>query len=196
MTCFALLIFVAAPAHASERLTVHELHNFVNDKNHAMNNANLNVARAFLARTTSENAIFDQRINTYQHNYGYMNHVYYGHPAMSPYYRYPYNPYFKRTSTRSVGKWQQISLLEHKKMNIPGYRAVLNIENTVINPYATSAVIDIDMKEFGTAYNPASPTLASRVLHANSKCKAYVSKLNGNLILNRMDCNTNSNIAM
>ncbi|MCB9991925.1 MAG: hypothetical protein H6867_11265 [Rhodospirillales bacterium] len=196
LMCLGLLVMAAAPASATEhRITVTEIHNFVQKTAHAMNDPNRHTARSTLNTALAENASFSNKVSVYNPA-GLWHQAWYGHPAAyGAYYRYPTNPYYNPTSLSSLRKWDQINLLENKKRAIPGYEATMDITGTTINPYGTSAVVDLDMKEYSLAYTPYHPTLAGRVLHANSKCKMYLSKVNArDLMMTRMDCNTNTNL--
>ncbi len=196
MMC-ALMVMVMPQAQAMEnRIHVGDLYNFVSDKNSAVNNPLISVSRNFLNRTTAENAIFENRVAL--HGAAHQWHrVYHAHPSHWAYYRYPWSPYYNPVSMRSMSKWDQINMLENKKRNIPGYQARIDITNTVINPYGTTAIVDVDLKEYSLAYTPYSPALTTRVLHANSKCKMYLSRMGTNeLVMTRMDCNTNTNLPM
>ncbi len=192
LTIFALLVTAVAPATAAERISVSDIYNFVENTNHAINNPNRHVARNHLARTTADNAIFVNHVavlpspGTWQAAWA---------SAYSNYSRYPLNPYYTRTSTGSFSKWQTIDQLEVKKRTIPGYQAQFDVTQTEINAYGTLATVDVDLKEYSLAYTPYNPTLTTKVMHANSKCKLYLSKAgNSDIVLSRMDCNTNTNL--
>lgn len=193
MAVAGLGLAMSAPAHAEKRISIHELHNFVDNTEEALNAQHLGATRSYFQRTTAENATFSHQVSQFQ-PYG-MQPVWYNHPQYGQYYRYPMAGQYAKVSSRDIGKWEEISMIERKKRSIPGYKAQLDITDTVINPYGTAAVIDIDLKEYSLAYNPYHPTLTSNVLHSNSRCKLYVSKIDdNNLFLNRMDCNTNTNL--
>lgn len=198
---FALVVMAAVqPAQAMEnRISVTDIHNFINNTNSALNNPNLHVARNFLNRTTAENAVFENTVSVYDNYaanpYDPYHRVWYNNPAYGYYYRYPLNQYYAPTSMHSLKKWDMINQIENKKRMIPGYQAKLDITDTVISPYGGTAVVDIDLKEYSTAYNPYMPGLTQSVLNANSKCKMYLSKKGDNdMLLTRMDCNTNTNL--
>jgi len=197
LTVFALMVMVVPSAQATEnRITVTDIHNFVNNANSAVNNPNMHVARNFLNRTTAENAIFENRIAVMNGVNPY-HRVWYNNPAYAYgyYYRYPMNPYYAPTSARSLTKWDHINMVENKKRMIPGYQARMDITNTVVSPYGDSAVVDVDLKEYSLAYSPYTPTLTQQMLNANSKCKLYISKMgHHDMVLSRMDCNTNTNL--
>ena len=193
MAVAGLGLAMTSPAHAEQRISIHELHNFVNKTENALNARNVGATRDYLQRVTSENATFTHNISRY-HAYG-MQPVWYGDPLYGQYYRYPLAGAYQQVSTRDVGKWEEIAMVERKQRSIPGYRAALDVTDSVINPYGTAAVVDIDFKEYSLAYNPYHPTLTSSIMHSNSRCKMYVSKTDdNNLFLNRMDCNTNTNL--
>lgn len=195
-TFFALLVMVMPSAHATEnRIMVTDIHNFVNNANSALNNPNLHVTRNFLNRTTAENAVFENRIAVYTPGADPWHRVWYNNPAYGHYYRYPQNPYYNPTSMRNLTKWDHINTVENKKRMIPGYQARMEVTNTVISPYGGTAIVDVDMKEYSLAYTPYHPNLTQQVLNANSKCKLYLSKMgNHDIVLSRMDCNTNTNL--
>lgn len=203
LTALALLMMAAPAAQASEnRITVSDLYNFVSNTNSAINNPNLHVSRDFLNRITADNAVFDTTVAQYNYGYNYnyadpWHRVWYANPAYGYYYRYPYARYYGYgpTSMRSMTKWDHINTLENKKRMIPGYKAQMEITNTLISPYAGTAVVDVDLKEYSLAYSPYTPALTQHVLNANSKCKLYLSKRSiGDIMLSRMDCNTNTSL--
>ncbi len=195
LTFLALLVMAVPSAQATEdRIMVTDIHNFVAHANSAINNPNMNVGRNFLNRTTAENAIFENRVAVYTPADPW-HRVWYNNPAYGYNYRYPLNPYYNPTSMRNLGKWNHINMLESKKRMIPGYRAEMEITNTVISPYGGTAIVDVDMREWSLAYTPYHPTLSQQVLNANSKCKLYLSKMGDHdVVLSRMDCNTNTNL--
>ncbi len=192
---FALFILVIPSAQATEnRMLVTDIHQFINSANSAINNPNLHVGRNFLNRTTANNAVFQNKVSVY-HQANPWNRVRYNNPAAyGAYYRYPSNPYYSPTSARSLKKWDHVNLLESKKRMIPGYQAHMEITGTTINPYGQSAVVDLDMKEYSMSYTPYHPSLTQKMMHANSKCKMYLSKQGEDLLMTRMDCNTNTNL--
>lgn len=192
LTIFALLVTAVAPATAAERISVSDIHNFVENTNHAINNPNRHAARNYLASTTADNAIFVNHIAVLPQP-GTWQAAWAG--TYSGYSRYPLNPYYTQTSTGNFSKWQTIDQLESKKRTIPGYQAQLDVTETKINAYGTAATVDVDLKEYSLAYTPYNPTLTTKVMHANSKCKLYLSKAgNSDIVLSRMDCNTNTNL--
>lgn len=195
----AATIAFAAPqtANASEnRISVHEVHALVDNINKNMNNRNLSVGRDFLNRLISENASFDNNMNIYSPQWQ-AQPVWYGQYANPYYYRYPYATAYKsHVSTKTLSKWEEIGQFENKKRLIPGYQSQMAVTDINMNSYARSAVIDVDMKEYSTGYNPYDSRLTGKILHANSKCKLYVTKSGQDLTLTRMDCNTNTSLPL
>ena len=190
-----LIAMAIAPAGATEhRMTVTEIHNFVQKTARAINNPDRNVARNTLNMAMAENAAFINRISTYNPE-GLRQQAWYGAPAGRASYRYPVTPYYSPTSLDTLGKWDTINLLENKRRIIPGYEAAMDVTGTNISAYGMNAVVDLEMKEYSLAYSPYNPTLTDKVLHANSKCKMYLSKVNSDtLVMTRMDCNTNTTL--
>lgn len=194
---FALFAMTTSQAQATEnRILVTDIHQFINSANSAINSPNLHVGRNFINRTTTENAIFKNKVSIYNQTVNPWNRVWYNSPATAygVYYRYPHNPYYNPTSMNSLRKWDHINQLENKKRMIPGYQSHMEITGTTVNPYGQSAVIDVDMKEYSMSYTPYYPSLSTQIQHASSKCKMYLSKMGSDLLLTRMDCNTNSSL--
>jgi hypothetical protein len=82
-----------------------------------------------------------------------------------------------------------------KKQRIPGYRTELKITDTTISPYGSTAVVDLDLREYSLAYSPYTPNLSQRVMHSSGKCKMYLSKVSEiQLLVTRLDCNTQSTL--
>jgi len=193
---FLALMLVAMPqAQATEnRILLNEIHNFIGQTNNALNNPNRHVSRNYLDRVTADNAMIQNRMSVFNGSH-HLLRARYGNPAYSAYYRYPLNPYYTHTASKTLRKWDFINTVEHKKQTIPGYRALIAVENTVINPYGSSAVVDVDMKEFGATYSPYYAGLIDQVKHSHGKCKMYLNKVNDkDLMLTRMDCNTNTSM--
>ena len=192
---FALVVMGMPQAQATEnRILLTDIHSFVGQANNAINNPNMHVSRNFLDRTTADNALIQNRLSVYGGARA-LNRVWYNHPAYGSYYRYPLNPYYTRTGSESLRKWDFINKVEDKKRMIPGYRALLTVEDTVINPYGTSAVVDVDLKEYGASYSPYYAGLVDQVKHSHGKCKMYLSKIGSrDLVMTRLDCNTNTSM--
>jgi hypothetical protein len=93
-----------------------------------------------------------------------------------------------------MNKDDMIGLFQAKKHDIAGYWTDIAMTDGAIRPYGRSAVIDVDMKEYSLGYAAGSPNLATRILHANSKCKMYLGKSNDQVFISRMDCNTNTSM--
>ncbi len=197
LSFFAVMILVMPQAQATEnRMTVTDIHNFVSAKQDAMNSASLTATRNFLNRSTAENAVIERRVAQLEFHPGW-NAVTHTRPYYGYAYRYPVTPHYRLASHDRLGKWDNINMVEHKKRTIPGYENEIKITGTTINPYGRTAVVDLDMHEFSLAYNPYRTNLTERVLHANSKCKMYLTKLaTDQIVMTRMDCNTNSNLRL
>lgn len=188
----------SSAADAGERMSVYEVNNFLTRMTNAVNNPDPAVGRTFLARYLNEDA---QATNTIVHagwagNMDYQYRVWHQHNSAA-YYRYPqaYNPYYKPTSVRSMDKTEMIAQFESKKHMIPRYNQQINVLATRMPADAKTAVIDVDMREFGMgyAYNPATPYYGGQVLHTAANCQLYLEKENHEVVLNRMSCNTTMN---
>ncbi len=198
LTALALMAIAIPQANAAEnRISVHEIHALIEDLNKDLNHPNASIGRNTLNRLITENASFDNHMNIYTPNWT-AQQVWYGQAANPYYYRYPYAaaPYKANVSTRSLTKWEEIGQFENKKRLIPGYESNLSLTNINMNPYARAAVIDVDMKESSIGYSPYDPRVTGKVIHANSKCKLYITKSGHDLNLTRMDCNTNTSLPM
>lgn len=213
MTCKKLLLAGVAmtltalsgsAAQAGEKMSVYEINNFVTRLTNAVNNPDPAVGRTFLARYLNEDA---QMSNTIVHAgwAGNLDHRYrvwheYNNNA---YYRYPqaYNPYYKPTSVRSMDKTEMIAQFESKKHMIPRYNQQINILATRMPADAKTAIIDVDLREFGVGYTAGynaygyAPHYTGQVLHTASNCQLYLEKKDHEVQLNRMSCNTTMNPA-
>ncbi|NCT41353.1 MAG: hypothetical protein GW778_06815 [Alphaproteobacteria bacterium] len=180
-------------AQAAERLSLSEVNNFVAKLTNAVNSPDPNVARSFLHRTVSASATYSNTLNTpsmdpryaYQVNNGY---------GLSPYYRYPYayNTYLKPTSYSAVGKAGLINQIDHKKAMIPHYHQTMDILGTRMPADASSALVDVSMREFGLSYAmaPYGVQHGQKVQHTNARCQLNVGKQDGQVMLKGMSCNT------
>ena len=198
LTALAFMAIAIPQAQAADnRISVNEIHALIQDFNTDLNTPNTAVGRNFLNQLIADNAAFDNHLNIYSPNYA-AHQVWYGHAANPYYYRYPYAtaPYRSQVSTKSLTKWEHIGQYENKRRLIPGYQSKLSITNINMRPYARTAVIDVDMKEFSLGYNPYSYNATGTVLHANSKCKLYIEKQSHDLNLTRMNCNTNTSLPL
>lgn len=195
----SFLAFSSTGAEAKERLSIHELNNFVASLTNAVNNPDPAVGRTFLARHLGENA---QMNNTILHAHAAVPNMM--HPAWqgyatSHYYRYPYaaNPYYKPTSVRSMDKTEIIAQFESKKHMIPRYNQKIEILGSKMPADGRNAVLDVNMKEFGVAYrygyNPYAPHHANQYLHTVSSCQLFIEKEKHDVRLNRINCNTTMN---
>jgi len=195
MVALGALTIAPLQAQAMEnRLTVADVHNFVMKANAALNNPNMGVGRSFLNQAVASNALFENR-TTHFNAPGAVHPVWYGSPYAGAYYRYPYYTALTPVSNRAHDKWDKIAAFENKKRLIHGYWQDMTVTGLNIRPYGEGAAVDIDLKEYSLGYAPHNPNLMTRVLHANSKCKMYLNKSrHGEVLLTRMDCNTNSSL--
>ncbi len=194
---FALCLLMIQPAQATEsRIMVHEIHSYIAQANSAFNNPNIAVGRDFLTRNVAEGALFETNVKMFQSSHPSVHDIWWNQTYGPYHYRYPYAhyPYHTTSSYQEMGKWDMISNFENKKRLIVGYRPEYVITGIKMRPNASQAVIDIDLKEYSTRYAPYSSYMTANVLHANSKCKAYLAKHNGRVIMTRMDCNTHTNM--
>jgi hypothetical protein len=183
----------AAKADTYDQITTSDIHNFLMRINASMNNPNPFVGSGFLNASISNNAVFEDRLAIYAPAPMAYN-VYYSQPYYAGYYRYPVYSGISQVSMRTMNKADQIALFEAKKHDIAGYWSDISLTDAAIRPYGRSAVIDVDVKEYSLGYAPLNPNLASRVMHANSKCKMYLGKSNEQVFISRMDCNVNTSM--
>jgi hypothetical protein len=184
------------PSLASERIKVHEIHSFFAQANSFLNSPSLTAGRNFLIRNIAEGAMFENNIKLYQPGHPAAYDVWWNKVYSPYYYRYPYayDAYFTTTSYKEMGKWEMISNFEDKKRLIVGYQPEYVISGIKMRPDASMAVVDLELKEYSKRYEPYSPHLTEKVLHAKSKCKAYLGKHNDSVVMSRMDCNTSTNM--
>jgi hypothetical protein len=195
LATLALCLIVLQPALAKDsRIMVHEVHSYVSQVNSALNNPNIAVGRNFLVRNVAEGALFETSVKMFHPGHPSVQDVWWKQTYGPYYYRYPYAyyPYYTTSGYEEMGKWEMISNFENKKRLIVGYQPEYVITGIKMRPDATQAVVDLDLKEYSTRYAPYSPYLTSGVLHANSKCKAYLVKHEGQIVMTRMDCNTHT----
>lgn len=181
---------------AAERLRVHDVHNFVSGLNIAVNSLNTIGGHNKLENMISNQASFEDNVNTHNYNNRYLvnntyNQQYYG-------YRYPYNQAYTNVGYRANNKWEEISKLETKKRTIPGYKGVFSINEMTISPLADSAVVDVEFKEQSLTYAPGyAPYYYQHAnLNTHSKCKMHLGKMNDTVYLTRMYCNTSTNLPL
>ncbi len=197
LATIALCMLVLQPALAGEgRIMVHEIHSFIAQANSALNNPNIAVGRNFLTRNVAEGALFETNVKLFQPGHPAAQEIWWNQTYGQYYYRYPYAyyPYYTTSSYQEAGKWEMIRNFENKKRLIVGYQPEYIITGVKMRPDATQAVVDLDLKEYGTRYVPYSTYLTSGVLHATSKCKAYLVRHQNQLVMTRMDCNTHTNM--
>ena len=202
LTGAMMLMTFSGSALANERLKVHEIHNFISGLNSAVNDMDSLRGRHALEQMISNQAVFEDNVNSYAYNNmhwvnnQYRHHNYYG-------YRYPYYQGYNNVGYRSLNKWQQISKLETKKRTVPGYKGIFELSTVKISPLADSAVVDIDFKEQSLTYTPnayaagyAPYYYQHTSLNTHSKCKLHLGKMNNTVYMTRMYCNTNTNLPL
>lgn len=184
-------------AQAAEPMSIYEINTFLSKMQNAVNNPDPQVGRHFLARHLDENA---SAYNTLSHAWANDPRLAY-RPVWhnydrSAYYRYPqaYDPYYRPTSVQSIDKTEILAQFENKKHMIPRYHQEINVLGTRMPADAKSAILDINLKEFGLAYNyayaPYRTAYADKVLHSDAKCKLHLKKENQEIRLTQMTCNT------
>lgn len=191
-----LISAVSTTAQASERLRVNDIHNFINNLNGAVNSINLSSGRSSLENMISNQATFEDNVNTHTYNQAHWvnNPYHYYHNA----YRYPYHNGYTNVGYRSMNKWEQISKIETKKRTVPGYQGKFMLSNITISPLADSAVVDVDFKEQSVNYVPGyAPYYYNHVsMNTHSKCKMHLGKMDSTVYLTRMYCNTTTNLPL
>lgn len=193
----ALMAISSSSAFAGDRISVPEVHNFVTRLMNAVNNPDPTRGRVFLAQYLTENA----RMNNSIIHTGYVGGLDYRHPVwyernIAAYYRYPnaYDPYFRPTSVRNMGKAEIIAQFENKKHMIPRYNQQISILSTRMPPDAQSAVIDVDVRETGLTYAYGySPYYGTQALHNASTCQLFLLKDNNEVKIDSISCNSTGN---
>lgn len=190
-----VLSVFSTSVNATERLRVHDVHNFIDGLNVAVNNLNTVNGQHKLENMISNQALFEDNVNSHGYN-PYLVNNYYNHNYYA--YRYPYYHGYAHVGYKSTNKWEQISKLQTKKRTIPGYKGVFEVSEMTISPLADSAVVDVDFKEQSLAYAPnyAPYYYQHANLNTHSKCKMHLGKMNNTVYLTRMYCNTSTNLPM
>lgn len=182
-------------AQAGERLSMYEVNSFVTKMTNAVNSPDPRVVRSFLHRNIASSATYSNTMNTAWVDGRYVHPAWSGY-NVSSYYRYPhgYNTYYKPTSYNAVGKAGLISQIEHKKTMIPRYHQTMSILSTRMPADASSAIVDVDMREFGLNYAiaPYGVYHGQKVQHASARCQLHLGKKDGQVMLKKLDCNTTS----
>ncbi len=98
----------------------------------------------------------------------------------------------KPTSYNAVGKNGLINQIEHKKSMVPRYHQTMSILSTSMPYDSATAVIDVNLREFGLAYRTAPYGVyhANKVEHSNARCQLKLAKEDNMIKLKRMTCNT------
>lgn len=202
LTLATMAIFTAPQAQAAEdRLTMGDIRSFVEQANVSLNSPDVRDGEEFLERVTFDSAHFSNRVTLYQQGQVGVQDVWY-ESSLYPdtYYRYPYavySPFYRTTGWQYLGKAENIAMFKNKRRAIAGYESLLTITGVNLPTYSDSAVVDIDLKEYSLGYRPAGyPTLTGKIQHAHAACKMYLTKVGYSVRLNRMDCNTNSSLAL
>lgn len=182
-------------AQASERLSLYEVNNFVTKMTNAVNSPDPRVVRGFLNRNIASSATYSNTMNSTWIEGDSYHQAWTGY-NISPHYRYPngYNTYLKPTSYSAVGKAGLIGQIEHKKTIIPRYHQTMSILSTRMPANAASAIVDVNLREFGISYAaaPYGAYHGKKVEHANARCQLHLGKKDGQIMLKKMDCNTMS----
>lgn len=202
LTLFALCLLISSTATAgNDKISVYEIRALFTKANVELASPNILIGKSFLLQKVAENAVFETNFENYRFAYGYYDHPYASMVDynVNPYYygyRYPYHarPYLKATSMSRAEKNDILRSFEVKKNLIAGYRPEYKITGIKIRPDAESAVVDVDMREYGYQYAPSSVTLTDAKLHSKSKCKVYLTKRFGDVYITRRDCNTVTNL--
>lgn len=219
---FMVLMAYTPAVNAAERLQIHEIHTFVEQLNNAVNNVNNVQSRNMLDRMISNQAVFEDNVNTHNNYYAHrVNNPYYNYNQYyNPYYgyRYPYHQGYNNVGYTTLNKWQKISKLETKKRTVPGYQGMFQVTKTMITPQADSAVVDVSFKEQSASYAPNYAPYHNPYynayynhysnynyysnyhhyanLNTNAQCKMHLAKKGGVMFMTRLYCNTNTNMPL
>jgi hypothetical protein len=193
--CAALVLTMTSAAQAEERMRVHEIHNYLSALNSAINHSDMGFARQSMGHLISSQAVFEDNVNA--------NNPSYYQWAGNPYvhnmygYRYPYFAGYHNVGYRTMNKWEKISHLEAKKRTVPGYRGMFELVDFTVAPMRETAVLDVEFKEQSLSYAPGAPYHYHYTnLNTHSKCKMHLAKMNEQVFMTRMYCNTNTNLPM
>lgn len=183
-------------ADANERLSMYDVNSFINQMTNAVNNPNPDVGRTFLSNKVVSSATFSNTLNRPYAAYAdgrYAHPAWYGHHTSS-YYRYPYawNGYATVASREAVGKGGLIKQFENKKTLIPRYHQSASVLATRMPADATSAVVDVQIREFGLSYAlaPYGAQYGQKIEHSAANCRMHLKKESGDVLLTSMTCNT------
>lgn len=190
----AVCAFSTSAEAANDRLSVYEINQFVTSLTNAVNNPDASVGRAFLMRNVDINANIHHTVNSTWADSRYLHHqAWYGDHRYG-YYRYPYatSRYYAPTSYRKSGKMDMIRDFEVKKTRIPRYHQAMTILGTRMPADASSALIDVNLKEFGLSYAlaPYGTYYGQKLQHSNASCQLSLRKVEGDVRITKMNCNT------
>lgn len=196
--CALLATAVSSGARAADEraITVADVHNFTARIEAVINNGTPGETRDDLSLLIARNAQFSENIFRPHYQAGWSNVAYgYGYPA---YYGRPYATYgYAPANFYSLSKGGQIDRIVSKKHTIAGYQVQLDVTNIEINPYGSTAMVSLDVKEYGRVYSPYYAHFEQVAVQGNSRCRMYLMKgLDAPPVLTRLDCNTNSNLPL
>lgn len=202
LVCALLVTVVSSGARAADdrMITVADVYGFAGRLEVAVNKGSPSETRADLIQLFSQNAQFFENVSRPQYQVAWANAPYaYGYPVYGGYYARPYATYgYVPANYYNLSKGNQIDRILSKKQSIPGYQIKIDVTHIDINPYGSTAVASIDMKEFGSVLNPYYyPMYEQTAVQGNSRCRLYLVKgLDAPAVLTRLDCNTNSNLPL
>lgn len=183
----------ANSAQASDRLSMNDVYKFVGNLTSAVNHADASVGRDFLLSNVAGNASYQATLNTQWVDGRWAHHVNNGLYG-SPYYRYPYSYGYNLlpTSQTSSNKSGLIRDFDHKKMSVPGFSQHVDILSTKMPADASSAVLDVRLKEYGVgyAYAPYGYHYNQKIEVSDSRCYIHLKKRSGDVKMTHMNCNT------
>ena len=178
-------------AEASDRLSMHEINNFVAKYTNAVNSPGTDIGKRFLQNHVSTTAMFQDNMSAWTDN-RYYYQAWNGYGYVSPYYRYPYyNGYAHPTALKSADKVTKIENFERKKSIVPRYHQTMDVLGASISIDAKTAVLDVHVREYGLAYGlaPYGYNYGQKLQHSNARCNLHLTKSNGDVLITKMVCN-------
>jgi len=196
-TALVLSLGVAGVAHAkTERLTVYEVNTFMTKFTNAMNNPDPRTGQSFLNRSLDKDASFYNKVVHGYDNWRYHQPVWdnqYG----SSWYRYPYanNRYHNVIGHKTLDKDAIVADFLTKKNVIPRYTLETATTGIRMPAEATSAIVDVNFKEFGLHYSWGpygryDSRYQNRIKHSEADCKLHLEKERGLINVTYMNCDT------